>query len=265
LTTIYLSKTDNRKKFVQKILEIFKEPLAKAERILIKLNIVSYEPYPTTTHPDVLDALLSNLSSRNVIVGDAPAVDAGSSKKILNQTSLKEICHRHGFPLVNFYSKGMKTVKSARGYRLKISTLPLKCDYIISLPVLKVHNICDLSGSLKNQFGYLSRLDRILMHSKLKNIHKGIAELNVVAPVNLFIVDAVETLVKAQECRHGGCQVKMGYMMAGTDPVSLDCFGLKILQDIEPNLQGKQPEDIGYIKYALTYGVGHRDFKVESV
>ena len=162
-------------------------------------------------------------------------MDTGYTKKILAYSPLKEICNRHGVELVNLYKKKMKKWTSPRGYTIKHSTLPLESDFVISLSVLKVHKHCGLSGALKNQFGYLSRLERVLMHSKIKNLHKGIAEVNVACPTNLFIVDAVETLIKAQECRHGGCPTKLNIMIAGTDPVSLDTFGLKLLQKVAPS------------------------------
>ena len=243
------------------MLELFRAPLEKAEKILVKPNIVSAEPYPTTTHPEVLDAVLSQLSDREVLVGDAPAIDAGRSKKIFEKTPLKQVCDSHGVRLVNFYSEKMKRLRSSRGYTIHVSTVPFLCDFIISLPVLKVHNMLDLSGALKNQFGYLSRRDRLLMHAKIKNIDKGIAEVNAAVPTSLFVVDAVETMIKAQECRHGGCSAKLGVMMAGVDPVSLDCYGFDVLQRVEPKLRKKTVENVEYLNYAVEYGVGSKNFE----
>lgn len=256
--------TSNRREFVAKTLEIFKEQLENAKRIFVKPNIVSSEPYPTTTHPEVLDALLSRLSGRELVVGDGPALDAGRSDKILRNTPLREICEKHSVSLVNLYSGPMKSVESKRGYKIKVSAIPLSCDFVISVPVLKVHNSCGLSGALKNQFGYLSRIDRILMHTKLKNIQKGIAEVNVAVPTNLFIVDAVQTMVKAQECRHGGCPADLGVMIAGVDAVSLDCLGLDLLQKVEPDL-GERKSDMKYIEYASAYGVGSTNYETTKI
>ena len=93
---------------------------------------------------------------------------------------------------MNLYSEKMKTIQSPRGYKVKVSVLPLGCDFVISLPVLKAHGTVGLSGALKNQFGYLSRKDRILMHCKVKNIDKGIAEVNAAVPANLFIIESMK-------------------------------------------------------------------------
>ncbi|MHC1587136.1 MAG: DUF362 domain-containing protein, partial [Candidatus Syntropharchaeia archaeon] len=73
-------------------------------------------------------------------------------------------------------------------------------------------------------FGFLSKKERILFHTKIgkrraKDIHRGIAELNTIVLPDLFIVDAVYTLTGANEIRHGGKKRKLGYMLAGKDPV----------------------------------------------
>jgi len=264
LSVIYVAENCNRKEFVTKILKIFKPQLDKAESVFIKPNIVSAEPYPTTTHPELLNTLLDQLSEKKLMVGDGPAVDTGYFKNIIAESKLKEVCDKHGVNLVNLYSKKMKKWKSPRGYTIKISTLPLECDYVISLPVLKVHKQCGLTGALKNQFGYLSKLDRILMHAKIKDLHKGIAEVNVAAPTNLFIVDALETLIEAQECRHGGSHCKLDTLLAGTDPVSLDCFGMDLLQKVDPQL-GKYQKSIKHINYAQEYGVGKKDYTILKI
>ncbi len=47
----------------------------KCERVLIKPNIVSCEPYPTTTDPVLLDIVLSVLNGPNVTVADGPSPD----------------------------------------------------------------------------------------------------------------------------------------------------------------------------------------------
>jgi len=265
MSTVYFSRNGDRKRFVGQILGIFAESFQKAKKVFVKPNIVSYESYPTTTHPEVLEAVLERLGGCEVVVGDAPAIDAGRSSRILQKSPLSEVCERYGVKLLNLYSEKMKTIHSSRGYKVKVSVLPLGCDFVISLPVLKVHGMVGLSGALKNQFGFLSKQDRLLMHCKVKSIDKGIAEVNVAVPTNLFIIDAVETMIKAQECRHGGCPAKLDTMIAGTDPVSLDLFGLQILQRLEPKFEHTKNQALKYIEYASDYGLGMKNFTTKEV
>ena len=65
-----------------------------------------------------------------------------------------------------------------------------------------------------------------------------------------------ETLTHTNEVRHGGRKASLGYMLAGTDPLSLDAAGLEILQTVEPKLAGKTPDDIPHLRYAIELGVG---------
>lgn len=265
MTTVYFSEVLSREEFVDQILQILQPRLEGVKRIFVKPNIVSYEPYPTTTHPMALEAILKGLAKYEVLVGDAPAIDAGRSNKIIQKSPLKRVCDDYGIRLMNLYTEEMKSVVSPRGYRVRVSVLPLQCDFVISLPVLKAHGTVGLSGALKNQFGYLGKRDRLLMHGKIKNIDKGIAEVCAAVPSNLFIVDGVETMVKAQECRHGGCPAKLNALMAGTDPVSLDIFGLKLLERVEPKFEEKKEKAWRYIEYAAEYGLGAKDFDVKTL
>jgi uncharacterized protein (DUF362 family) len=265
VSKVYFSETCDREEFVSKIFELFKDMLQGARKVFVKPNIVSYEPYPTTTNPEVLEAVLKGFSGHEVIVGDAPAIDAGRSNKILHKSPLKKVCDEYGAKFVNLYAEEMRKFESPRGYSLKASALPQTCDLTVSIPVLKIHGMVGLSGALKNQFGYLSRRDRLLMHCKLKDIYKGIAEVNVAVNTDLFIVDAVETMIGAQECRHGGCPAGLNTMMAGTDPVSLDCFGLKLLERIEPKFESKNRQALSYIRYASEYGLGNETFDLRKI
>jgi uncharacterized protein (DUF362 family) len=262
---VYRSKTEDRKAFVTHVLRELSPLLEAAQTVFVKVNLVSSEPCPTTTHPDTLAAVLEALAGRDTVVGDAPALDALGTDKIVHNAALKQLCDARGVPFVNLYKSTPRKVTSPRGYSFTMYPQPLEHDLVISLPVLKSHNVCRMSGALKNQFGYLPRKERVVMHVGGKNIHKGIAELNVAAKPDIVILDAVQTLVCAQELRHGGTLADLGYMLAGTDPVAVDCLGLEILQQVEPRLAGASPNDVPQLRYAIEYGVGSAEFDVQEV
>ena len=62
--------------FVSRALDQFSDEIASATSIFIKPNLVSKEPYPTTTDPQLLDTVLEFLSDHALMVGDGPAFDA---------------------------------------------------------------------------------------------------------------------------------------------------------------------------------------------
>ena len=258
MSKIFYSYEKNRSKFVELIIKEYKQIIKG--RIFIKPNIVSHEPYPTTTNLELFEAVLKSLDGYEIVVGDASAVDC--IRFNVKKSEINKICKKYDVPLVDLYSKRMKVMKTENGYKFNISQVPLQFDTIISLPVLKVHKLCQMTGALKCAFGYLSKAERIKMHTRIKNIFKGIAELNTIVKPTLTIMDAIETLSNTNEVRHGGKHANLDILLASDDPVSLDIYGLKLLQKIEPKLANKNPRDIKQIKYALDLGIGNEDYEL---
>lgn len=258
MSEIYVAKTTDRKSFAKKILDIFSDSIKNAKNIFIKPNLVSIEPYPTTTHPDTLDAVLEYLTAegKEIVVGDGPAFDFRNKKRIFKEHPLVQVAKEYNIPFLNLYDHEMKSLRSDRGFKIKLSTVPLQFDYVISLPVLKTHTVCKMTGALKNIIGYFSTGERIKIHTKLKNIDKAIAEANSIIRTHLHIVDAIVTTIDAQEMRHGGSPIELGYMFAGTDPVALDTFGLSLLKKVNPKLKNLTYENIPYILHSQKIGLG---------
>ncbi len=264
MSTIYFTEDHDRKRFVASLLSRLRINIEG--KVLIKINLVSYNPYPTTTHPEMIEAVYDQIKSTasEIICGDGHGVDV-SSKKIENHPIIEK-CKELGISFINFYEHSFKKIKTPRNFSLKVSEIPFQQDFIISLPILKDHFLVNLTNALKDKFGYLSKTERVKMHTKVKNINKGIAELNAVLKSNLIICDALNVLVKAQEFRHGGIEKHLGSLFAGTDPVALDYFGFKLLHPISVKLKNiDNPLQIKYIKYALDYGIGFKDYNLEEI
>lgn len=261
---VLAARSDDRGWFARLALERFAGSIPGGP-VLVKPNVVSHEPYPTTTHPDMLEAVLEVLSDREVTVADGAAGDLVRPGKALRDHELARACERRGRKLVDCYSMGMSKRRTRSGMELTVSDLMFSHPVIISLPVLKAHRICCMTGAIKNHFGFLSRAQRGKLHFGRADIHLGIASLVRLAPPSLAIVDAVTTLTNTNEVRHGGRPAKIGCLFAGIDPVALDSFGLTLLGKVEPSLAGASPHDVPYIKYAEEMGVGSTEYQVEWV
>ena len=260
--TVYLRQGEDREAFVRMVFQEFDiQGKAEGKTILVKPNMVSREPYPTTTHPATLEACLQLLqgSSRKIIVADGPAWDAGDSEEVIATHPLKRSCDKFGIALTDLLSNGAKKVRT-RSFELEVSLMAFECDIIISLPVLKSHSICGLTGALKNQLGFLSVAEKRRLHLG-GDVHRVIAELNEVVKPSLHIVDGVQTLIDTNEIRHGGKPKPLGYMLAGDDPLSLDALGLELLAKVEPRLGRKCLNDILHLKYAAELAVGDQEYK----
>jgi uncharacterized protein (DUF362 family) len=160
VSIVYLRQGEDREAFVRMVFQLLDiQRKIAAKQILIKLNIVSYEPYPTTTHPAVLEACLQLLLgfAKKIVVADGPVWDAGDAKSIIERHPLKKSCDELSVTITDLLVKGTRKVRT-QSLELEVSQLAFDCDFIISLPVLKSHGICSLTGALKNQLGFLSML-----------------------------------------------------------------------------------------------------------
>lgn len=263
MSAVYMREGGNRGEFVTAVfqrLEVTRKYANK--RVLIKPNIVSHEPYPTTTHPAVLETCLQLLlpAASKIIVADGSAWDAGDSKRIIENHPLKRSCEKLGVIIDDLLADGASKIRTQSG-ELEVSRMAFEYDFILSLPVLKSHSICGLTGALKNHIGFLSVAEKRRLHYS-RNVHKVIAELNSIIKPDLYIVDAVETLINTNEIRHGGRPHALGYMLAGTDPVSLDVLGFELLKKIEPKLKNKNYGDIPHLRQAIESGIGEPVYEV---
>jgi uncharacterized protein (DUF362 family) len=270
MSRVLKEKADSATKydFTASALDQFSDKIASASSIFVKPNLVSKEPYPTTTDPRLLDTVLEYLSDYPLTVGDGPAFDAPfnaffdrKTRGVTKHHPLKIVCDEHGVDFVNLNKGSFAKRRSGRGFGVSLSTVPASFDLKISLPVLKTHFICTLTGAVKNQFGLVKPAERVRLHASGVNLHKSIAEAAVLEPFDIFIVDAVETLVNAQELRHGGRKAHLGYVLAGTDPVAIDCAGLELLRTVERKLAGKTIDNIPYLAFAESYGLGERRYE----
>ncbi len=261
VSDVYFRKTFSRPDFVRAVMSVFRKEFS-GKKVFVKPNIVSWEGYPTTTHPETLETVLTFLDKEGcgIGVGDGPAPDAGKSHRIIENHPLNATCSKFDVELINLHECKFAKRKAGAG-SLRVSEIPFEYDYWISLPVLKCHPATGITGALKNQFGYLKIRERILMHTRLKNIHRGIANLNLVLKPDLTIMDAVQTYRRANEARHGGVVAELGCMLAGSDPVALDCAGFELLSETEAALRKKTWKDVDHIRLSKELGVGSVEFR----
>lgn len=270
MSVVYRRHTAERAEFVRSVFEVFSSALKTRRRILVKPNLVSAEPYPATTHPEVLDAVLGILKDmgKEVVVADEPAVDARRSAAF--EGPLAEVCRRHGLVLEKLAIDGTVRTRVPRpgGPAYRVFYRAIACDGRISLPVLKVHRLksIGLTGALKNQFSFLSRAERIACHLGLRDIHRAIVDVNLIAPVDVVLMDAVEVLIGANERRQGGRPAALGTLLAGDDPVALDHLGFSLLAGTgDPKLAGRAAEDIVYIRRAVESKLGSKIYRVLDI
>ena len=137
------------------------------------------------------------------------------------------------------------------------------CDFLITVPVIKVHNQCGLTGCLKNYVGTAPRVvygsAQAFSNGKLHSEHSVegridpfIADLAAFHPPDYCVAD---NLLGLQFSEHGigreGQQIRNNTILAGEDPVALDALAARVI--------GYQSGDIDYLHMASLRQMGSLD------
>jgi uncharacterized protein (DUF362 family) len=172
-----------------------------------------------------------------VVESDATAMKTIHAFQMLGYTKLAE---EKKVQLLNL-SQDVLVEKEVQvnGQKLsfKVPKLLLDADLFINVPKLKVMRDVTITCALKNCFGCIGFSRKIIYHSSL---HEAIVGINKVLKPHLAIVDGLVAL--------GKFPVKLGLIMASTDPFSIDWTAAQIM--------GYNPSHIKYLKIAMLEKMG---------
>ena len=153
------------------------------------------------------------------------------------------LANGHDVSLVNLSKEPNKTI-SIDGLHFKKVKLPkilLGRRLFISVAKAKTHELTQITGVLKNQFGCLPEKDKTVYH---RYIDKVIVDLNRVIKPDLNIVDGVVGM----EGVYKGRLKQLGVIICGRDPVSVDATLARVMTF--------NPLKIKHIVLAERYGLG---------
>ncbi len=144
------------------------------------------------------------------------------------------------------------------------------CDFLISVPVMKVHENCGVTACFKNYVGTAPRCmygrpgqfwngDLHGAHSVDTRIDPFIADLAAFHPPDFNVVDGIRGLQYTEHNNNRPDQVvRNNLVLAGEDTVATDAVVARLL--------GFKPVDIDYLHMAVARGLGTYDFnRIEVV
>ncbi|MFC1813210.1 DUF362 domain-containing protein [Thermodesulfobacteriota bacterium] len=209
-----------------------RKKLSKQSAVLIKPNLVNASPHPVTTHVDCCEAVLEyvrSCSKADVVIAEGCGDASRDTDEIFNLLGYRAMAVRHTVPLVDLNSSPLQRFenKSCSVYS-EIYLPEIAFSYfIISLPVLKVHSIAGITGTLKNMIGfappkyYSSGLGGWKKAAFHNHMQQAIIDLNQYRVPDLSLMDASVGLA---EFHLGGrhCSPPVGKMLAGSNPWEVD-------------------------------------------
>jgi len=227
--------------------------------VVIKPN-ASFECPPAwgaTTHPDVLSAVIEacfEAEAKRVLVIDHTMRNA---ERAFRRTGVADAVG--AFPKAKLVSldkeRMFQRIPVPAGHALHETDIPVavqKADVLINVPTAKSHSATGVSFGLKNLMGLV--WDRQLFHDTI-DLHMGIADLATVLRPQLTILDAI-SLLKTGGPAGPGEVVQFGGVIAGTDPVAVDAFGVGVTTW---NGRSLRPTEVAYLTQAAEHGLGSLD------
>jgi len=132
-----------------------------------------------------------------------------------------------------------------------------RVDVLINVPATKTHSTSGLTLGMKNVFGMVGG-ERGELHQQ---IHRKIPDLNRVVKVDLTVLDATRVMFRngPNSPRKSDVDDSPGYarrIVIGTDPVAVDAYAATLF--------GKEPAEVGFVRYGAEAGLGEMKFQVKE-
>ena len=172
------------------------------KRVLLKPNVgrVASPGSGIVTHPDVVAAAIDAFreAGADVAVGESPIVGV-DVQEAFAASGLASVALARGCPLIDMDRRPSVTVPVPEGqviHSLQVCPEVMEFDFLVSIPVMKMHMHTGVTLAVKNMKGCLWRRSKVELHmlpaiagSKVKPLDVAIADMSSVLRPHLAIVD----------------------------------------------------------------------------
>ena len=229
-------------------------------KVMIKPNICYIKGYETgaTVDPFVVKCLvewlLQNYDIESITIGEADATElnADIAFKVLGwEDTFKSLPNVR---LLNLTKDEYVDIELDGLYfeTLKMSRTYMESAFLISVAKLKTHDMCGITGILKNQYGANPIKYKAQYH---KNLDEVIHDLNKVKVPDLCLVDGIIAMEGAGPV--SGIPKPEGILIIGNDPVATDHACARIM--------GFNVNKISHLRLATKKGLGSIDYEAFGV
>ena len=233
----------------------------KDKTVLVKPNVVSGEPPPTTTNPELVRAitrLLSEKGAKKVYVGDMSALLTLPTRKNMERTGILHAAQEAGAEPLFFEDHSWVKVPIQRAKYIReayVSEWIYKVDRVINLPVVKTHRNATYSIALKNFIGATHGRQRPYLIDPT-HWEEIVTELNLAYQPHLNIGDGTRIMVSGGPW--SGAKEKTGVVVASGDRVACDIVGLSLIKHYgkSRDVAGKGVWEQRQIRRAIELGLG---------
>lgn len=211
--------------------------VADGRPVLLKPNLVNASPFPITTSPEFVEAVISVVREHTdapLTIGEGCGDSFQSTEEIFQALGYTELAERYDVDLVDLNTAKLELRRIPDCPVFPEMWLPevAYTHCIISLPVLKAHSLATMTGTLKNMMGFpppkhycSGGWKKSAFHARM---HASIRDLNRYVTPDFTVMDAS---VGMAEFHLGGatCEPPLMTVLSGTDPVAIDRKGAELL------------------------------------
>lgn len=150
----------------------WKNFIDNGDRVLLKPNFNTSDPYPGSTDPEFLKTVIDQileLNPKEIIVGDSSTMMAKTAEVFerIGLYDLEEIYEK--VKVVNLDHEKWIKKDIPRAEYLECASIPEileKVDKLIFLPCLKTHSLARYTGALKLSVGLMKPRERLALHAR---------------------------------------------------------------------------------------------------
>ncbi len=215
------------------------EILRKQTAVLIKPNLVNPSPFPITTAPECVEAVVEYVrarSSAEILIGEGCGDAQLETDEVFQRLGYTDLARRQGIELIDLNHAPLTRLTRDDCAVFPEMYLPevALSHFLISVPVLKAHSLSEITGTLKNMIGLappkhysgqFGTWKKAVFHGRM---HESIVELNKYRTPDLTLMDAALGMA---DFHLGGahCDPPINRVLAGFDPLEIDRRGAELL------------------------------------
>jgi uncharacterized protein (DUF362 family) len=203
----------------------------RGDRVLVKPNFNSPDPYPGSTDLLFLSAILELLleTGARVTIGESSGAIWRPTRKVLQKLGVLEIAYHYNVELIAFEDRAHDWVKvKVKGDYLDTVSVPrsaYEADKLVYLPCMKTHKIAGFTGALKLAVGFMHPGERRALH--VRHIKPKIAEISLCWQPDLIVMDGRKAFVSGGPDK--GQLVEPGIVLTAGDLIAIEVEAMKVL------------------------------------
>lgn len=244
-----------------------KQAIGRGDRVLVKPNFNSPDPFPASTDLEFLKAAIELILDvgAKVTVGESAGGVWRPTRKVFIQLGVPELAHKLGAEIIAFDDRPNDWVQiNVNGGYLSKVIMPrsaYEADRIVYLPCMKTHSLGVFSGAIKLAFGFVAPGQRRSFH--LSRLQEKLAEVSLCWQPDLILMDGRKAFVSGGPAK--GQLVEPGLVLASGDLVAIDIEAMKVLLGYQAsNKIPANPLELPQIATALKHGLGSGTYVVST-